>query len=132
MTTALEFKAIAVPFKVSASVSALSLRMEEEAGRPCFVEFNALMNDDGRDARIRITFERCLSGKLLSAGGEARTTIRFGTITGSKWLQELSAHQRKYSPRNPDLFSDIRHYFLRGHDARVELLAAGHKWEIIR
>lgn len=61
--------------------------------------------------------------------GEAGFGI--GIVQDSKWLAEMNANQRKYYPESSGNFDDVKHYYFRGHDAAIEVLAEDFNWIII-
>ncbi len=64
---------------------------------------------------------------MYSMGGEARNGI--GVISKSTWLQELNKLQLKFYPKYPNNFKSVKHYYFRGHDVSVEVLAEDLTWE---
>jgi hypothetical protein len=73
----MRYERIEVPFYVSRSVSSITLHVEEEADKACYVEFQALF-ESNEERRVRMFFHRCLSARLLSAGGEAEASFSIG------------------------------------------------------
>ena len=118
-----------LPFTISASVSGLILHSEEDTNHS-YVEFEAYKADENTFGLIRFTFDRFLGGRLYSMGGEAGAGI--GQLSNSSWLKEINTQQKKWYPKFSNNFKDVKHYFFRGHDASIEVLAEGYSWEIVR
>lgn len=115
------------PFTISPSVSDLVLKAEENGDT--YLEFEAWNQSDSTRGRVRIRFERCLGARMCCMSGEAGFGI--GILSSSKWLDELHQNQRKYYPEYSDNFKDIKHYYFRGHDSSVEVLAENVSFEIV-
>lgn len=113
-----------LPFTVSPSTSYLRL-VAAEAGKSC-VEFTAWFQSEDRHSTVRVEFVRCISARLLCNGGEAGMGI--GVVGSSKWLAETNQLQRENYPSHADNFHDVKHFFFRGHDCSVEVLAEGFSW----
>ncbi len=109
-----------LPIKISPSVSGLILHVEEDTN-DSYVEFEAFKEQDKTSGLVRFKFARFLSGRLYSRGGEAGYGI--GVIEKSLWLNELNQQQKKWYPTFSSNFKDVKHYYFRGHDALVEVLA---------
>lgn len=113
-----------LPFTISPSTSYLRLNANE-AGKSS-VEFMAWFQTENRHGTIRFEFIRCISARLLALGGEAGHGI--GVVLASKWLAETKQCQVAFFPASSDNLQDVKHYFLRGHDCSVEVLAEGYTW----
>lgn len=117
-----------LPFTVSPSVSNLTV-LAQETGKS-WLEFVAWYPDESKYAHVRFNLQRLIGIKMCGMGGEGGDT-GIGKVTTSKWLSEINALQREYYPSHSDNFKDVRHYYVAGHDERVEFLAEGFTWEII-
>ncbi|RQP23851.1 hypothetical protein DZC73_17205 [Albitalea terrae] len=91
------------------------------------LEFIAWFQGENRRAAIRLEFFRCISARLLAIGGESRQGM--GEVKGSRWLAEANTYQMRHFPAYPDNFKDMKHFFFRGHDCSVEVLAEGFTWK---
>ncbi len=54
-----------------------------------------------------------------------------GMVKDSKWLTETNKQQIISYPNYPDNFKDMKHFYMRGHDCSVEVLAEGFNWKEI-
>lgn len=117
------------PFTISPSTSFLTLH-KEEVGEDCWVEFDIFHPGGHETPRVRVTFKRCISARMLGMGGEAAGGI--GVLAHSHWLSELADLQRRYYPQYPDNFVNVRHFYFRGHDVTVEVLAEDCSWSFVR
>jgi hypothetical protein len=118
------------PFTISPSTSFLTLHTEEVGGNR-WVEFDVFHSgEEETTPRVRVTFKRCISARMLGMGGEAADAI--SVLVHSHWLSELTELQRRYYPAYPDNFADVRHFYFRGHDVTVEVLAEDCAWTFVR
>ncbi len=113
-----------LPFTISPSTSYLRL-CANEVGKD-FVEFTGWFQTEDRHATIRFDFFRAISARLLAFSDEAGQGI--GVVRRSKWLPEANKYQKSFYPAHADNFKDMKHFFLRGHDCSVEVLAEGFTW----
>jgi hypothetical protein len=122
-----------LPFEISPSVSGLVLHMQENdnSKEDSYVEMNVVYfskinGEENRWERVKFTFDRFLSGRMYCMGGETRYGI--GVLHESLWLKELNDLQLRNYPNYPDNFKNVKHYYFRGHDVNIEVLAEGFKW----
>ena len=121
---------LSFPFTISPSTSFLTLHTEE-VGEGSWVEFDVFHNGTPESTpRVRITFKRCLGARMLAMVGEAPDAI--GVLAHSAWLSELNGLQQRYYPAYPDNFANVRHFYFRGHDVTVEVLAEDCAWTFVR
>ncbi len=118
-----------LPFKISASVSGLILHAEEDTN-DSYVELEAFKEEGKTFGLVRFNFSRFLGGRQYSMGGEAGSGI--GVVEKSLWIKELNQQQKKWYPTFSNNFKDVKHYYFRGHDASIEVLAEGCNWEVVR
>jgi len=116
-----------LPFTISPSVSNLTIHAEETG--ESWLEFVAWHPVQGKHAYVRFNLQRPIGIKMCGMGGEGDTGI--GEVTASKWLAEINELQREYYPNYADNFKNVRHYYVAGHDDRVEFLAEGFTWEVV-
>ena len=116
-----------LPFEISPSTSYLVLHAEEDGDS--YIEFEACNKADSTHGRVRINFERFLGGRQCYMSGEAGFGI--GVVQNSQWLGEMNSNQKKYYPSSNGNFSTVKHYYFRGHDAAIEVLAENLNWIII-
>jgi hypothetical protein len=117
------------PFTISPSTSFMNLHVDEIG--ESWVEFDVSHTGPlEKTPRVRVTFKRCISARVLGMGGEAPDSI--GVLERSAWLSELTALQRDRYPEHPDNFANVRHFFFRGHDVTVEVLAEDCAWTFVR
>ena len=117
-----------LPFTISPSTSCLRLSANE-IGKS-LVELTGWFQEENRHATIRVEFDRCVGARLLAYGG-GEAGLGIGMVDDSKWLAEANHSQRKYQPNHPENFAKMNHYFFRGHDCSVEVLAEGFSWKDI-
>lgn len=115
------------PFNISPSVSDLVLHATESGDS--YIEFEAWNESESTYGRVRLSFLRFLGGRLCYMSGEAGFGI--GIVPESKWLAEMIANQKKYSPTSLGNFRDVKHYYFRGHDCAIEVLAENVSWAVI-
>ena len=117
-----------LPFTVSPSVSNLILHTQEIG--ESWLEFVAWYPDEDKYAHVRLNFQRLIGIKMCGMGGEGNDT-GIGEVLTSQWLAEINALQGKYYPGDADNFKDVKHFYVAGHDERVEFLAEGFTWEVV-
>ena len=116
-----------LPFTVSPSTSYLQLHAFEVGAT--WIEFVAWFPEQNRHVPVKVEFRRDICSRMLGIGGESSQGI--GVLRSSAWLNELNELQRKSYQKFPDNFKDLRHYYFRGHDVTVEVLAEGFLWNEI-
>lgn len=118
MTTSIKAQDLGLP-KPSPSTPFVVLKAGE-AGGDCFVEYQAWGNAE----RVRLRFDRLIGARMDAYCCEAaRANLSIGEILHSRWLAECAARQAKQHPDSPDTLDGIRHFFVKGHDTTVEVLA---------
>jgi hypothetical protein len=117
------------PFRISPSTSFVKLNAEEVGDT--WVEFDLFhVGSVEQTPRVRVNFKRCISARMQGMGSEAPGGI--GVLERSSWLSELNALQLRQYPEFPDSFARVRHFYFRGHDVTVEVLAEDCSWVFVR
>lgn len=119
----------ALPFTISPSVSNLVFHAEENGAS--WLEFVAWYQDQKKYEVVRFTIQRLIGAKMGSVGGEAGAG-GIGEVKDSRWLEEINAYQRKHYPGYPDNFKHVHHYFVVGHDDKIEFLAEGFTYQTVK
>jgi hypothetical protein len=119
------------PFRVSAATSFLELYIKENGSKKDYVEFLGWFQKENKEEGIRVTFERCIGGKMGSlAESDIDTSVSIGEVIHSPWLEKIRKVQRERYGSDQN-FKDMHHYFFHGHDADVEIIAEKIHWEIL-
>ena len=115
----MQIRKLAVP-EVSPSTSFLVLRAAE-VGNDSHVEYDAW----GGNQRVRLRFRRLIGARMDSYLCEASSSpASVGEIVDSTWLRACCEIQARRHPDSPDTLAGVRHFFVKGHDTVVEVLAA--------
>ena len=103
----------------SPSTSFVVLHIEEIGGN-CYVEYDAWQGTE----RVHLDFKRVIGARMDSYHSECGAApARIGEVIDSQWLARCVESQRLAYPRDPDTLAGIRHFFVKGHDVTVEVLA---------